>query len=256
MKDLVQQQRFEIKYRINEEIASRVRDFIRGFLKPDEFSRGQNRAYPVFSLYLDSEDLKLYSSTINGDMNRFKLRLRYYEETETAPVFFEIKRRVNNTILKKRASVKREVVEALLLGEYPRLHHLTKPDGKQLVNLQEFMTQVRRIHAKPRTLVTYLREAWMSHADNSVRVTFDRGVHAAHESRAPWGADFADAVRVFEEHVIMEFKYTDRMPRWGAEMIQCFGLVQTGAAKYVEGVDLTGERRKLIPKFVDSRPPW
>ena len=256
MKDLVQQQRFEIKYRITEEIASRVRDFIRGFLKPDEFSRGQNRAYPVFSLYLDSEDLKLYSSTINGDKNRFKLRLRYYEETETAPVFFEIKRRVNNTILKKRASVKREVVEALLLGEHPQLRHLTKPDGKQLVNLQQFMAEVRRINAKPRTLVTYLREAWMSHVDNSVRVTFDRGVHAAPESRAPWGNDLADAVRVFEEHVIMEFKYTDRMPRWGGEMIQCFRLVQTGAAKYVEGVDLTGERRKLIPKFVDSRPPW
>ena len=256
MRDAVQQQRFELKYRVTERTAGGVREFVRGFLVPDEFSRGLQRAYAVYSLYLDSEDLRLYNSTVNGDKNRFKLRLRYYDHADTAPVFFEIKRRVDNSILKRRAAVKRECVEPVLLGETPALRHLIAPDGKQLVHLQEFVRRMHLIRAKPKTLVSYMREAWMSPTNNSVRVTFDREVCATPEKDGDLDTPSRPPIPVFEEHVILELKFTDRMPNWAGEMIQRFGLVQCSAAKYAEGIDLTGERRKLIPRFVDSRPPW
>ncbi len=97
--DNLQSQRFEFKYIIREPVALAIRDFVRSYLVIDEYGATlPNLSYPVHSLYLDSPDLKLYHSTINGDKNRFKLRLRFYEDRPKAPVYFEIKRRVNNTI--------------------------------------------------------------------------------------------------------------------------------------------------------------
>mgnify|MGYP000641483938 CR=1 FL=1 len=64
-------------------------------------------AHPAIGFRLDSDDLAIYWGTINGDKNRYKLRLRFYEDNPNAPIFFEIKRRMNDAILKQRGGVKR-----------------------------------------------------------------------------------------------------------------------------------------------------
>src|SRR4051794_30791922 len=92
--------RFELKYLVYEETALRIRDFVRQYLELDEFGIGKaDSSYPVHSLYLDSKSLEIYWRTVNGDKNRYKLRLRYYNDDPDTPVFFEIKRRMNNIIL-------------------------------------------------------------------------------------------------------------------------------------------------------------
>ena len=121
----MQKQRFELKYLISEETALLVRDFVRSYLDFDEYSVGKpNYSYPVHSLYLDSDDLKLYWETINGCKNRYKLRLRYYSTHPDAPVFFEIKRRINNCIMKQRGGVRQDSVPLLLKGHLPQEEHL------------------------------------------------------------------------------------------------------------------------------------
>ena len=65
--------RFEMKYIIREEQAARVREFVRAYMELDEYGAGRpDFAYPVHSLYVDSQDLKLYWATINGEKNRYK----------------------------------------------------------------------------------------------------------------------------------------------------------------------------------------
>src|SRR3954467_6035275 len=124
-RDRMQQQCFELKYIISEETALLVRDFVRRYLEFDEYSVGRpNYSYPVHSLYLDSDDLSLYWQTINGNKNRYKLRLRFYNDIPDTPIFFEIKRRMNNCILKQRAAVRREAVPLLLSGQLPEESHL------------------------------------------------------------------------------------------------------------------------------------
>src|SRR5690242_8445311 len=95
--------RFELKYLINQRVALRIRDFVQQHLELDEFGVGRpDNSYPIHSLYLDSNDWKIYHATTNGDKNRFKLRVRYYDERPDTPAFFEIKRRRDNIILKSR----------------------------------------------------------------------------------------------------------------------------------------------------------
>src|SRR5688572_26717095 len=94
-----QLQRFELKYLVTETTARAMRQFVRCYLKPDEFAgRSADFSYAVHTLYLDSPDLALYGATNNGDKNRFKLRVRFYDNGADAPAFFEVKRRRNECI--------------------------------------------------------------------------------------------------------------------------------------------------------------
>ena len=242
--DRLQFQRFELKYSITETVALAVRDFISSYLEVDEYGATlPNLSYSVHSLYLDSDDLQLYQTTINGDKNRFKLRLRFYENRPEAPVYFEIKRRANNTISKQRGGVRREEVNWLLAGHLPEPAHLVSQDPKHQVALQRFCQLMNQLHAKPKAHVAYLREAWISTRDNSIRVTMDREVRCEPEPTARLSTQMHDPVMVFGNEVILELKFTDRYPDWFKELVRIFGLMQCGAAKYVDGVAKLGEYR-------------
>jgi SPX domain protein involved in polyphosphate accumulation len=257
--DKMQLQRLELKYKISEEMALRLRDYVGSYLELDEYGVGRsNLCYPVHSLYLDSPDLKLYWDTINGTKNRYKLRLRYYDERPDSPVFFEIKRRMNSCIIKQRGGVKREAVVALLAGYLPELDHLISHNPKYLVALQRFCHRMTTLGAVPKAHIAYLREAWVSHNDNSVRVTFDRQVKCAQEFSAGLSTEMLHPSLVFGKEIILEIKFTNRFPIWLEDMIRHFGLFITGAAKYVEGVAALGEHRFYggqVPALVGAIPP-
>lgn len=241
--DRLQTQRFELKYLVSETTARAIRQFVRCHLRPDEFAAQlPDQAYPVHSLYLDSPDLTTYQAVQTGEKNRFKLRIRYYSDADEV-VYFEIKRRANDCILKQRARVRKEHVPALLSGAAPKFSHLDRPDGKGLAALQEFTRLMRRLDATPRSHVCYRREAWMTPHQNSVRVTFDRDVRCEPEFSPRLRTAVADAVAPFDARVVLELKFVDRLPRWCHDLIRGFGLVRGGAPKYAQGVLLLGEHR-------------
>lgn len=262
--DKLQQQRLELKYLLSEDTALRIRDFVSSYLEVDEFGASRpNFSYPVHSLYLDSDDLRLYWDTINGTKNRFKLRLRYYDNRPDAPVYFEIKRRMNNCILKQRGGVRRDAVDLLLAGHLPEACHLTSNSSRHLVALQNFCHHLMNLRASPKAHIAYLREAWVSPNDNSIRVTLDRNVSCTPEFSTRLGTNIRTTNTTFGQEVILELKFTIsghpneffdlggdhimdlqsnyRTPRWFPQLIRAFGLMQCGAAKYVEGISVYGE---------------
>ncbi len=242
--DKMQRQRFELKYIITEEVAVAVRDFVSSYLEIDEYGATlPNSSYPVHSLYLDSDDLCLYHTAINGDKNRFKLRLRFYDDRKEAPIFFEIKRRMNNIIAKQRGGVRRDAVSWLLAGQLPEPAFLVSRDPRQLVVLQNFCKLMNDIRARCQAHVAYLREAWISPRDNSVRVTMDRAVRCEADPVAQANTRMENPVIVFGNEVVLELKFTDRFPDWFKALVRVFGLMQCGAAKYVEGVTRVGLHR-------------
>ena len=243
-KDRMQASRFEQKYIVTEEIALQIRDFVRSYLELDENGVGKpNYSYPVHSLYLDSDDLKLYWSTINGDKNRFKLRLRFYNNNPDTPVFFEIKRRMNNCIMKQRGGVRRDSVDWLLAGHIPEQMHMVSKDPKHLIALQNFCQKMQQIRAKPKAHIAYYREAYVPHDDNSARLTMDREVRAEPELTARLSTKMEKPALIWGKDIVLELKFTNRFPDWFRELVRIFGLRQCGAAKYVDGVANMGEYR-------------
>jgi len=240
----LQQQRFELKYLIPEEITRELRSFIRAYLELDDYGANKpNLAYPVHSLYLDSPGLETHYAGINGTKNRYKLRLRYYDDHEDSPVFFEIKRRVDNCILKQRCGVKREAVALLLSGELPDSSHLISREPRHLGSLQRFNLLMHHINARPKLHNHYQREAWVSPENNSIRVTFDRFIRCEPFFRPEAVVPMTKPIQVFPESVVLELKYTNRFPGWFREMVERFDLMQFSSAKYCEGVERIGVHR-------------
>jgi len=246
--DNMQLQRWELKYHIPEEVALALREFVSSYLEIDEYGAHRpNLSYSIHNLYLDSEDLRIYWGTINGNKNRFKLRLRFYADNPDpqAPVFFEIKRRMNEAILKQRCGVQRSVVEAILGGQLPEVAGLVSQDARQLAAIQRFIELSCELRAYPVAHVAYDREAWISPHDNSVRVTFDRNVLISPEFSARFTSEMDNPSSVFGDGVILELKFTGRFPDWFAEMVRVFGLRQGSASKYADGIAVKGEHHFL-----------
>ena len=253
--DKMQASRFELKYFLTEDTARRMRPFVQGYIDIDEYSAIQpNLCYPTLSLYLDSDDLATYWWTINGNKNRFKLRLRYYDERPNSPVFFEIKRRMNNVILKQRAGVRKEAVRWLLAGHLPDREHLLNPDDPaQWVALQRFIELMLQLNAKPKLHVAYLREAYENANNNAVRLTFDRAVESAPNAQGLLIAKSEEPHRVFDPNLVLELKFTERFPNWFRDLVETFNCMQMGAAKFAEGIYTRGET--WIHRACPRKPP-
>lgn len=246
----MQASRFELKYLVTEETARRVRDFVLSYLNMDEFSVGKpNYSYPVHSLYLDSKALSIYWSTINGDKNRFKLRLRYYSEKPGTPVFFEIKRRMKDIIQKQRGGVHHGAVPKLLAGHFPEPTDLMGQSPKSLAAIQQFQFLMSQQQARPMTHIFYMREAYVSD-DDEVRVTMDRDVLIEPNPLGKIKTVMENPVHAYRDLVILELKFTNRHPNWFRELVRMANAMQTGAAKYVSGINLLGHRALGVPEAV------
>ena len=241
--DRLQHQRYELKYQVAETKALRIRDFVQGHLILDEYSALQRGlSYPTLSLYLDSDALDTHWHTINGNRNRFKLRLRYYDDRPDTPVFFETKRRDNQVMLKERGGVRKSAVRWLLAGHMPERKHLLNPnDDEAFVAVQRFCHRMLQLNARPKLHVAYLREAYENSSDNSVRVTLDRRVESQPNARPELIARSPRPHLVFGKTVILELKFAARYPKWFRDLVETFDCVQTGAAKYSEGIFTKGD---------------
>jgi len=242
--DRLQTQRFEIKYLVPDSIASSARDFVRAYLDADEFSATRaDFSYPVHSLYLDSDEMTFYRHTLNGDKNRLKMRARFYDQDLDSPVFLEIKRRTNNTISKQRCAIRREALWTVLSGQLPEPSMIVSKGNNATFALHNFLRLLLAHQAKPVAHVGYRREAWVSRADNSLRVTMDRNVRFDVQAETLLKTGMKEPVPVFDPEVVLELKFTNRCPEWFEQLARVFNLRQYSAAKYAEGVTLFGRHR-------------
>jgi len=240
----IQQQRFELKYLILEELVQPIRDFVGSYLELDDFCLGQpDNCYEIHSIYLDSQDLFTHQATLNGDKNRFKLRFRYYDGRPTSPVFCEIKQRVDQSILKQRCAVTRDAIARVVSGHFPEPGQMIAREPRHQLALQRFNELMLCLDARPRLHNHYWREAWVSSHDNSVRVTLDRNIMVE-----PYFGNQAEVImqkpiQIYGDHIVLELKFTGRYPSWFNGLVTRFNLMRAAAMKYCGGVERLGISR-------------
>lgn len=237
----LQRNRYELKYTISEEKAKAVKQFMMAYLAPDEFNNPDLPGYWIHSLYLDNPALDLAKGTLQALKNRFKLRIRFYEEKPEAICFCEIKERRTDIILKQRAMVTKESAARYLAGHWPSPEDLLKYSDRDWHSLQNFCEKKNQIHADGAAFVSYVREAFVSTDDESVRVTFDRNMHAGDyngkdlticEPRLPTQILLPNG----ENAVVLELKFVNRFPNWMRELVHNFQLTRCAMPKYVKCV--------------------
>jgi hypothetical protein len=230
----LQQNRFEFKYMIDESRAQAIRDFIRPFLVLDENANpALGNSYEIHSIYLDSTSLYLAQATLQGLKNRFKLRMRFYNDDPNEPIFFEIKKRLNDVICKERVAVRKQAVTEILRRRFPERSDLVKFSPKAFDTLRHFCSLRNAINADRGILVSYLREAYVTPNDDTVRLTFDRNVHSGRFDQSLRINKLDERFQPKVPGTILELKFTDRFPGWMKDLAQCFNLTRSPMAKYV-----------------------
>ena len=236
----LQTSRFELKYLVDESRVWAIREFVRCYLEPDEHTRAQlDNGYAVCSLYLDTSALTLYRQTLRGLKNRFKLRIRFYDDMPDSPAFVEIKRRVVDVIRKDRVAITRDGVQRLLRGGWPTESEIVGENGNAVPTstIDHFCGLRDRIGADPSVYVSFLREAYVSPDSDQFRVTIDHNVRAGHylpDSNLSWPSQ---QVKSNIDRVILELKFTDRFAKWMHEMVRTFNLQRCSVPKYVRCID-------------------
>jgi hypothetical protein len=225
--------RYECKYQISEAKAAAVERFIQPYIHPDRYCRLQPTGYyPIASLYLDSRNLTLCKETLTGKKNRFKLRIRGYNDDPAYPKFFEIKRRLNFVIIKDRQRVKHSDVERLLSGGVlPKQYYSTEQEP-----LKQFLFYMQSLNARPLVLVRYLRRAYEDDSETRVRVTFDRKLSYKMTNRPTVELGGTGWQRHPFNDIVLEIKFTSRFPAWLTRMVECLELRQDSFSKYAHCV--------------------
>ena len=223
--------RYELKYLVTESKAAAICAYIAPFLEYDKYSKLQRGGmYPIVSLYLDSPDLQLCHETLFGAKNRFKLRIRSYTDEPEYPRFFEIKRRVNRVILKSRARVTDADVASLLAGKPLSSRGYTTDEAA----LNQFQLYAACVHAGPKVLIRYMRQAFESPSENRLRVTFDRELcyKLTDKPEVRLGGPGWQPNALTQGHAILEIKFTGVYPVWLARMASHFNLDVRSVSKF------------------------
>src|SRR5262245_20172324 len=227
--------RYECKYYVDPLSVPELRQMIHAFAEPDRFAvKHAGYRYPISSLYLDTEDLRFYQQTVGGVKNRFKLRMRTYDDDPATPVFLEIKERMNQVVGKWRLPLTRSQAQAFL----ERKAEWHREAGRELLSeIEPFSTRIDVAAVRPIARIKYVREAYEYKHGSSVRVTLDTNL----ESAVTFGACFLHGGEGWTttplEGVILEIKFTDRFPDWIQGVVDRLQLQQVSIPKYVLCLD-------------------
>ncbi len=164
--------------------------------------------------------------------NRFKLRIRCYDDNPQSPCFIEIKRRLNSVILKGRARSSKDQVESILRGNSPS----EKLYKKDLEIIRQFQFYVRMLQAQPVVLVRYMRQAFEDDSQNRVRITFDRQLCCKAVNQPIVTTNGSGWNTLPMDFVVLEIKFTNYYPAWLNDLTKIFDLKQTSMSKYVSSV--------------------
>lgn len=217
--------RHELKYEITMAEYLALRQRLRILCRPDSHA-GPDGEYLISSLYFDNCFDKALREKRHGTDSREKFRFRYYDG-DTGFIRLEKKQKRQNLCLKTSCPVSREDCQRIIDGDWD---WLTQPgtsgtdggtEGRQIPPLlQELGFKMTTQLLRPRTIVTYRREAYVYEPGN-VRITFDKQVSgslspADYLHPAPSGTEGAAAsaplTAAAPGTMVLEVKYDEFLP--------------------------------------------
>ncbi|MDE6762333.1 MAG: polyphosphate polymerase domain-containing protein [Oscillospiraceae bacterium] len=188
----------------------------------------KNGSYFVRSLYFDDPQDKALREKLDGNCDREKFRIRFYDMNDGF-IRLEKKSKRSGLCMKRSAPLTRKMVDRLLVGDYAFLAEENDP------LLTELYAKMSGGLLRPKLTVDYERKAYVFPAGN-VRVTFDYNIRSDENIAALFDpAPAAFNVPSACSAVIMEIKYDEFLPQFIADILQLDGR-QTGAfSKYAAG---------------------
>lgn len=231
--------RYEYKFFISEEMAQEIQAEMKGRIVPDpnmRFATSKN-GYTISSAYFETINRECYHEKLAGTKIRKKLRIRGYCNKESLGyVFFEIKRKVNNFVVKERGRVKLSELERALFPK-DKNYSSNGITEKDIEVIDKFRYYIETVALQPTVLITYERQAFMGIENDRLRITFDRDVR----SKA------IDSVNVHEisgmshcispQKIVFEVKFNYTLDPWVKRVLIKYNLFQEAISKFCYGME-------------------
>lgn len=211
--------RTESKYFLTQDRYRRLMSDIGGMLEPDVYGRST-----VCSLYPDTPDFGLARRSAEAVGYKEKLRIRSYGEgaEQSANVFFEIKKKYDGIVYKRRVTMTLAGAEEYLSSGIP-------PCDSQI--MREIDYAMRLYRPSPAAVVSYEREAFTAKDAPELRLTFDTGVRFRTD-RLSLSEGSAGEKLLPDGTVLLEVKSTGGMPLWLTGALDANGIFPSPFSKY------------------------
>lgn len=217
-----QQYRHELKHYINIvdyfELRSKLRHIARADPNVDE-----NGSYKIRSLYFDNYDDMAVTDKLSGLSRREKFRLRYYNDN-TSFVRLEKKSKINRGCFKQTELLTSWQCEKIINTDFSGL---SSPDMPLLTELYA-KTQYQQL--RPRTIVDYIREAYIFTAGN-VRITIDSDIRTSNNIMGFLDQNIPTIPAA--NATILEIKFDNFLPDIIRDIVQLGNRNETEFSKYV-----------------------
>lgn len=215
--------RQELKYVIGKhEFDSMVAD-IAPHMQLDTYNK-DGKTYPIYNLYIDTNDHALIRHSLTRPVYKEKLRIRSYEGFATnTPVFLEVKKRYKRITNKRRTKIPYD--DALSFIESGMLSRKYDYMNPQVIHELEAMLRANRYY--PKTFITYDRLAFSDKTEGSdLRVTFDTNLRTRR-----FGED-NEHMLLKKGQFIMEVKSTHNIPLWLVDILDRHDVHKQSFSKY------------------------
>lgn len=211
--------RYEEKYLLSAAQYADLTARLSPFLAPDEFGKST-----VMSVYLDTPDFRVVRASIDAKNYKEKLRVRCYGTPRgDSTVFFELKKKFDGIVFKRRAQMTLTEAEEFIAAGRP-------PFRSQITDELAWALAFYGI-SRASMLVSCEREAFFLTDGSGVRVTFDTGVRYRREKSDPrLGSDGRKLLP--DGSVLAEIKTPGAMPLFLASALDGVGARPTSFSKY------------------------
>ncbi len=216
--------RHEYKYLINLSDTIELKKRLEVCMERDVHSNTDG-LYLVKSLYFDTLYDKALKEKINGVEPREKFRVRTYNN-DSSFIRLEKKGKVKGLATKVSERISKETCETLLRGR------LTEGLRGYPALLTELRAKMGYETLRPRTIVTYSREAFVYEPGN-IRVNLDRDIRSRRYTDSFFENDPEGIPVANGDLVVLEVKYGAFFPDFIADLVKVRDRMNTSVSKYV-----------------------
>ena len=212
--------RIEKKYFLTKDQYDNIIKKINAHMHPDRFGETI-----INNIYFDNESDELIETSLRKPVYKEKLRLRGYGTlTLDSTVFFEIKKKYNGVVYKRRISMTlKEAYDFINTGNLP---------PNMLGNIPvEIDYMIKRYRLYPKAYIGYNRLALIDDINPELRITFDSDIVSRYDDiRLELGN--AGTRLIPKDTYLMEIKIPGAMPLWLAHLLSEEKIYPTGFSKF------------------------
>lgn len=216
--------RKELKYPMSILDFYRLRKHLECFVRPDPHSDWNG--YRVRSLYFDSDNDQDLNDCLAGQMEKRKIRLRFYPP-DTGFIRLEYKCKSGNDCIKQSIRLPKEAAQSIMKGDYSPLTNLQDPLAMELYG------RLMLGGYRPKAIVDYRRLAYTYPVSNT-RVNFDSEVSASYVTESFFDENPGLIPVMDPDMGILEVKYDHFLVGILKEVLEPVDLLTKANSKYVQ----------------------